>query len=807
MPRLVLKALRDLVAMRVRAVLLVLVLAGGMSVLAGGFMARRSIYHTRDATYTELALADLEVNFKAASDDELPALDGLAGVAAVEKRFYQTGYLDLVPRATNGPARRAGQGAAAGRAAAAPASAPARAVTRSLPTVVIYARAGTAIDKLEILSGRGLSDDDVDGVVIEKSLAEYHEVAVGQELVLDPDRGARRFVVRGIGRSPEFLLPTANPETLIPGKGSLGVLYASAGALRRTFAEPLTNALLFTFAAGRAAEAEGQVRARLQPLKPERITRQHDSFAYRFLEEDLKGFDVYLPLAVVLIGVVTAIVAFLAFGRLIAAQRRQLAAVLALGYTPVRVFLAHLVAVGVLWLVATAVGVPLSHGLNVGLASTYAQAAGLPPVRAIFSWDLLAVGAAAALLLAAAAIVPPLLLLLRLSPSQALRGDAPPSYSRRRAALAVGPTAWRYGLRNLLRRPALTAATTTLIALAGAMAAAFTANVRSWERYVDREFSQQKFDAIVRYRAALSADEEARIYAAVPPQRREPAVDGFGLLDGKDYHFIGIPHRPPIRRLVFKEGGLFSADDAREIIINQSYTEKRRFALGQMVEVESGGRKVQLKVVGRLEDLTIGMAFVPIQTGRELFGVAPGKNTAALCYFGGPAAAEAARTELFKREDISWVNLLEEMRQAVNEYLADSLMLFARVIVGITTGLAVLFMLTALGMTLIEREGEYATLMSLGAPGGRIAAILGVEVLAQGLLASLLAVPLGYMLAEYLNHETAKAWMAIGLELEPGPFVRAIGPLLLFLPVGALPAFWRLMRLNLGLAVRSRAVG
>ncbi|MBI5477618.1 MAG: hypothetical protein HY906_02110, partial [Deltaproteobacteria bacterium] len=693
--------------------------------------------------------------------------------------------------------------------AAPPASAsrPAGAATRSLPTVVIYERAGTAIDKLEILSGRGLADDDADGVVIEKSLAEYHEVAIGQELVLDPDRSARRFVVRGIGRSPEFLLPTANPETLIPGKGSLGVLFASPAALRRTFAEPLTNSLLFAFTPGRAAAAEAAVRARLQPLKPERITRQHDSFAYRFLEEDLKGFDVYLPLAVVLIGIVTAIVAFLAFGRLIAAQRRQLAAVLALGYAPVRVFFAHLVAVVALWAVATAVGVPLSHGLNVGMAATYAKAAGLPPVRAIFCWDLLGLGAAAALLLAAAAIVPPLLLLLRLSPSQALRGDAPPSYSRRRAALRFGPAAWRYGLRNLLRRPALTLATMTLIALAGAMAAAFTANVRSWERYVDQEFSVQKFDAIVRYRAALSADEEARVYAAVPPRGREPVVDGFGLLDGKDYHFIGIPHRPPIRRLVFKEGGHFSADNAREIIINQSYTEKRRFALGQLVEVESGGRTVKLKVVGRLEDLTIGMAFVPIETAREVFGVAPGKNTAALCYFGGPAAAEAARTELFKREDIAWVNLLEEMRQAVNEYLADSLMLFARIIIGLTTVLAILFMLTALGMTLIEREGEYATLMSLGAPGRNIAAILAVEVFAQGLVASLLAVPLGYGLAQYLNYETAKAWMAIGLELEPGPFVRSIGPLLLFLPCGAVPAFVRLLRLNLGLAVRSRAVG
>ena len=234
----------------------------------------------------------------------------------------------------------------------------------------------------------------------------------------------------------------------------------------------------------------------------------------------------------------------------------------------------------------------------------------------------------------------------------------------------------------------------TLIALAGAMAAAFTANVRSWERYVDREFSEQKFDAIVRYRAAaLGRRGGPHLRRGAAPQAREPAVDGFGLLDGKDYHFIGIPQPPALRRLVFKEGGLFSADGAREIIINQSYTEKRRFALGQLVEVESGGRTVQLKVVGRLEDLTIGMAFVPIETARELFGVAPGKNTASLCAFGGPAAAEAARTELFKREDISWVNLLEEMRQAVNEYLADSLMLFARIIIGLTTVLAILFML------------------------------------------------------------------------------------------------------------------
>ena len=159
-----------------RLALVALVLAIQAAALGGGFAAERSLRETRDALERDLRLADLDVRFVPASEEEMPslaALRAIPGVAAVSRRFVALGYVEK------------------------PDGAP-------LPVVVHYLDPDepTEVDDLRILSGRPLAREDAEAAVIERSFAQEHGVAPGAELVVNPRRFATGLRVVGTALSP-----------------------------------------------------------------------------------------------------------------------------------------------------------------------------------------------------------------------------------------------------------------------------------------------------------------------------------------------------------------------------------------------------------------------------------------------------------------------------------------------------------------------------------------------------------------------------------------------------------------------------
>ena len=183
---------------------------------------------------------------------------------------------------------------------------------------------------MAITAGRGLRDADPLGAVLEADYAKQAKVVVGDRINLAVAGHRLDVVVRGLGRSPEYLLATSSPEYLIPQPGSLAVVFLPRDGLARALGiAGRTNDVILNMPAGVSQAAEVQAAAGL-PIA--RIVPRAEQFSLRFTEADLNSFGVFVPIVGAIFAAVGFLLIALTLRRLVHSQRRELGTLLAIGY-------------------------------------------------------------------------------------------------------------------------------------------------------------------------------------------------------------------------------------------------------------------------------------------------------------------------------------------------------------------------------------------------------------------------------------------------------------------------------------------
>ena len=104
--------------------------------------------------------------------------------------------------------------------------------------------------KIEVLSGKLFDGSDPEGAVIERSLARYHGFALGDRIQVTVGRKTYDSRIDGIVSSPEYLVTTANPEFLVPERGSFGVVFSGIDRVSDVLGFTMVNDLLFRWRSG-----------------------------------------------------------------------------------------------------------------------------------------------------------------------------------------------------------------------------------------------------------------------------------------------------------------------------------------------------------------------------------------------------------------------------------------------------------------------------------------------------------------------------------------------------------------------------
>ncbi len=767
------KAYRDVRAMGVRALLLALVIGAGVGTATGIRLALDDVRATRDAFYRDYALADLDVRLRVpVASAELLGRARSAGANRAETRLILPGTA-LLPSGQRPTAELVG-----------------------MPT-------DAALNRLAVLEGTDLAAGSPHAVALEKDFARHAGLHVGDTLRVRVGTRTLALRIRALVRSPEYLLATANPEYLIPLPGSLAAIFLPRSALQSLVGlQGRVNDLAADFP---SSIPLGRRLALAHGLPVARVTPRSRQFSLRFTSADIQSFSILTPVLGAVFAAVGLLLVALSLRRVVHSQRRELGALLALGYPRRTVVTTVLISAGILAAAGALVAVLMTVAVGFLVAGEYSRTVGFPQLAHTLAFAPLALAAAAALgstLLAAAL---PAAGLARLRPTAAMRGEQAPTFELpaplEHASGRRGPGA-AYALRNLVRRPLWTAATVLSVAAAIALGTALEIVAHATSRSVDATFARQRWDYTIDLARPLPTAAAAALARTAGATAAEPIVKGPARLrapDGTaaDVELVGLPPAPALQRLNVTTGTGPTGDS---VALSEQVAGELDVRTGQRLTLVAPAGTLQVRVAGTVRTLAGEAVYLPRTRAAALLGLA-GRATSVLV-----AGGEPVRQGLATRPEVANITSKTAAQHGMHEVVGE-LATLIDVLLVISLVVGGLFLVSSLSLSILDREGELATLRALGYGRRQMAVILGGEAGTQTLLAAALSVPFGVAIALPLTNQIGSAWFKIGLTISPGDFWLAIG---LGLALGALAtaqAIRRALRLDLVASLRARQIG
>jgi putative ABC transport system permease protein len=765
------KAARDLRAMGARALLIVVVIGAGTGTGAGISLALHDVERTRDNFYAEHRLADLDVRLLRPLAPQ-PLLERAHRVNArpAETRLVLSGATLL------------------------PGAQPAAEVVGMSPAATL--------NGLAVVDGRGLSASSPRGALLDPDFASRFNLHTGDPLRLRLEGRQIDLRIRGLARNPEYLLATANPDYLVPEPGSLAVVFLPRAALQRlTGLGSRVNDLVADLPGGHVAHRSERLTAGLPVAQ---VTPRAQQYSLRLTNADIHAFSIFAPVMGGIFALVGLLLIVLSLRRLVNSQRRELGALLALGYRPRTVVATVLLPAAMLALTGGVVAVAVTIGVGRLVAEEYASTVGFPETAYPLAPGPLALAAGLAVGATLIAAILPAYRLARLRPTQAMHGERIVSFGLPQwlqRATAVGPPATVYAIRTLLRRPLLSAATVLSIGTAIGLGAALNILVSSTNRSVDAEFSQQGWTYSVDLAHPLPTTRATRLARRAGAIQAEATIKGPARLrvetgQAADVELAGLPARPPLLRLQLTAG---SPPAPGRVVISEQTARTLDAGVGDRLALRTPATQVATTVGGIARTLATESVYLPRAQASRLLA-APGRATSVLI-----AADRPAARRLRGEPEIARVTSKASAQKAERELIKELTGLIS-VLQAISLGVGAIFLISTLALSFLDRRGEFATLAALGYGRRQIGTTVAGEALTQTALAAALSIPLGILIAVPLSNSIAEAWFEIGLHPEPPSFIWVIVPALVLALLAVAHATRRALRIDIAATVRARLI-
>jgi ABC-type lipoprotein release transport system permease subunit len=788
------RARRDLLTLRYRALAIVLIIGSGVAVYTGIYSAIDSLFATRDALYRQGGMADLEIRFILDDQKNLPALEDLPTVAAVESRLLLPGHLEL----------GGGHPAESARLSA------------TLVGLDLTRRAsGLGINRLTILEGEGLDPSSPESVVIDRNLARYHGVKLGDtlHLVVGKDH-YRDLTVRGIALSPEYLLASADPSVLLPSKGSMGVLFAPLDLVADRLGFRPVNSLVFRLhEAADPGEQRELVERVDRKLAVEEVIPRSRQFGYLFLEKDLQAFALFIPAILWIFAITAVLVTLFLMFQWIVGQRREVGVLMALGYGRPRLSLAYLAPALALGVLAVPAGWALSWITLYGFGVSYAGAIGMPAPHLHLEPALVGWGALGILGVLLVAVAWPQVRLLRLRPQEAVRGDRGGRghglgpFARRLASPLGGHLWLRYAARSLLRYRGMSVMTVASVAMALGVSISYFISMTSFEQTLLGQFRDDRWDVAVDFLAPVWDDELDMFDPIGAISEVEPYLRGSVRLvaRGRQESSLTSGIRPAgsLQGIEIVQGRGLEPDDRDVLLLEQGTASRLRIAPGDPVVVDSRGERYEARVAGLFSGTLPGESYAPLAAVRRWLDL---DEQSSGVFLRTSAPPETLRNELYGLDRVARVTTQGQLIDGLLEIM-DEILTILWVTEGFSIAVAALFVFSSASFTVSERTPEYATLRILGFRGRQIAAMVVTEILLLGMVSAALAVPLGYGLAVLLTGRLSEAWLTVHVVARWSDVLVILVPALLLLPLVAWPAIRGVLRAELPKTLREGRFG
>lgn len=727
------KLLRDLAQLRGQTAATALVLVAGIATLVMSLTAYRALNDTRSQFYGEYRFAELFARVERAPWPLLEDVRRLPGVRAAEGRVVAGVNLEVEGFDD--------------------------AVTGLVVSLPDERQAG--LNRLFLREGRLPDPLRANEVVLGEAFAQAHRLRPGDRIAGIFNGRRQVLQVSGIGLSPEFIYQI-RPGDAFPDHLRYGVLWMHREPLATAFdLEGAFNDLVLVLERS-ALEADviDRIDALLAPYGGLGAHGRELQTSHRFLDEELTQLQVMVRLfSVVFLGV-AAFLLNIVIGRLVHTQREQIAVLKAFGYTRFEVGRHYGLLVSLMVVVGLPPGVLVGALLGKGMAGLYADFFRFP----YLDWSLHpgAVGLSVAfgLLVALLGTTTGLYRAFSLSPSEGMRPETPPAFSRGRfenlgLARFLDP-AGRMVLRTLARRPLRTFLSVIGIGLAFGILvmSRFQEDAINEMIEVQLGFAQRDDLAVVfsEPRPARAALELASLpgVAAVEPFRQAPVV----LRNGHRSHrvsLLGMQHEGDLKRLLGPSLAPMPLP-ADGLVLTDYLAGMLGLEPGDQVQLEFlDGRRETVDLPLRAlshEYLGVG-AYLELETMQRLRGEQSSLSGAWLRL---DEAGDRARVvqALRERPGVAAATDRAAMIEGLRDTMAQVIVIFTLVVTLMATAIAVGVVYNSARISLSERSRDLASLRVLGYTRAEVRGLMWGELFTLAGLALLPGFMLGYGLCALL---------------------------------------------------------
>ncbi|MDF2117110.1 ABC transporter permease [Roseiarcaceae bacterium H3SJ34-1] len=431
------KVWRDLSAMKGQVLTIAMLLASAITVFVGAIGTYMSLLESRDRYYQDSRFADLWAEVERAPRSLLGPLSEISGIASVEPRVVKDVRIDW----------------------------PASDLSISGRIVSIGRRSETALNKVTILRGSAIDPSKQNEVLINAAFAESWGIEPNDGIAVILNGRLQTFRVAGLAQSPEYVYG-ARPGSPLPDDRTFAVLWGGEEAVANAFdMEGAFNSLSFSVAPGSSLpRIVADLDRLLEPFGGRGAYDRTEQPSNRFLSDELAEQRTLALAVPVVFFAVSIFLLNAVLGRLVQAQREQIASLKALGYPSIPIGLHYLKFVGVICAAASVVGIVLGAFYTDGMLAAYRPFFRFPELAAHVPYWVPAVGIALSAAAAGSGALNSVRRVLRLRPADAMR-SAVPGHTAKVIGVRLNARA-KMMVRGLVGRPIRTLVTILSLALA-----------------------------------------------------------------------------------------------------------------------------------------------------------------------------------------------------------------------------------------------------------------------------------------------------------------------------------------------------
>ncbi|MBA3067924.1 MAG: FtsX-like permease family protein [Hyphomonas sp.] len=749
------KMLRDFLGMRIQAIAIALVIAGGVSVqlLSSGLVT--SLEETRRAYYERNLMADVWAPVVRAPQGVIDSLRQIAGVQAIEGRLRFGIRIDMP----------ASQGPVLGEVISIPES------------------HEPSVNRLHVSMGRLPANGRRDEAVVLKRFAEAHRIGPGDKISFIIRGRQVQVMVTGLVMSPEHVYAIA-PGELVPDEKRFGVLWMNERALSELAGwEGAFNEAVLRLSRGASVSGVlGRLDSELAVYGAVGAFDRSDHVSDAFVSSEvdqLRTLGRVVPPVFLGVG---AVLVYVVISRLVMVQRPAIGLLKAYGYSDREVLMHFLKLVGLIGSLGLLTGVLLGIWFGREMARLYIRYYDFPFLlfRAAVS-DYVVVGAVSALSVLGAGLLA-VRASVALNPADAMTPPPPPDYSKA-AGIAITRARWidqqtRMILRQIIRWPGRALVTVGGIAASLALLLSVLVMMDGMERMIASYFSEaNRYDAVV----TLT---EARGPTALHDVRRVPGVlaaEPFRVVTAtlrsgpstERVALIGTSPDSELARLIDSAGKEVRPPPSG-LVLSDDLARKLKTGPGDTIELQitEGRRPNEPVEVAALARTYLGSAVLMDIT--ELNRIMGEGAVISGAYLKTDAAQEdRLRTELVQAPGVATVSFLgpaeDRLRALMDENIGVSLTVFALFAAMIALGVVY----NSVRISFTERQRELASLRVLGFSKVAVSYILLGEVALLTLLAVPSGIGAGCLLSMYFAEAMGSELFRLPLAFVPATMATA----------------------------------